>query len=80
MVRNAIVKTLRDNPEGLTASEILDNIDNKHMRRVRDAKHISNLVKGMKNIKKMQMAARAYSEVNAYKVNVYLYDDEGAEI
>ena len=92
-VRRQIEETLRANPDGLTAGQILERLPSK--RNVSDARHLANLLRGMKNIKKrrVKMASRAfYSSTTYYHsgatkhegatwyVNEYYYEDEGAEI
>jgi len=86
-VRNAIAQTLRDNPEGLTATEILEKLDRKKRNKVTNAKHVSTLIRGMKNIH-VKCVAQAVDDasswsnrgLNKYKVNVYIHEEEGAEI
>ena len=75
--RNAILKVLKAHPEGLTAGQICYEANNRH---ITSAKHVSNLVKGMAQIKKMTEKQNIGYEVGSYKVNIYYYDDEGAEI
>jgi len=84
-LRMAIQDTLRQNPDGLTAMQIIEKLPKKNARAVRDGRHISNLMRGMKNIKKRTTAnfeRRTWDNRNEshYKVNQYYYDDEGAEI
>ena len=91
-VRRQIEDTLRANPDGLTAGQILERLPSQ--RNVSDARHLANLLRGMKNIKKrrVKMATNAfYSSTSYYSggtkhqgatwyVNEYYYEDEGAEI
>lgn len=84
-VRQSIVDTLRANPEGLTATEILDRMPQKRRAKVSNAKHLSALIRGMKNIKKQRVHTNVPSEFSTkdltnYQVNLYLYEEEGAEI
>ena len=86
-VRRQIEETLRANPDGLTAGEILERLPSK--RNVSDARHLANLLRGMKNIKKrkVKLGNQPYYVGRGHKmhvatwfVNEYYYDDEGAEI
>jgi len=79
--RDEILLTLKNNPEGLTASEIMDKMNPKKTRSVRNPRHVSNLLKGMKGVKKIHKKRYIKDiETWSYKVNIYYYDDEGAEI
>ena len=78
-VRRQIEDTLRANPDGLTAGQILERLPSQ--RNVSDARHLANLLRGMKNIKKRTVKVSQHHLVgDAYTVNEYYYDDEGAEI
>ncbi len=84
-VRRQIVDTLRANPDGLTAGQILDRLPSQ--RNVSDARHLANLLRGMKNIKKRKVKlghqpfyAAKKNHVATWYVNEYYYDEEGAEI
>jgi len=79
------VQVIRDNPEGITATQIIDKLDEKKKKKVSNAKHISTLLRGIKGVKKMGETGigfgDGYRTTAAYSVNVYYYDeDEGAEI
>lgn len=81
MVRNsrkkaAIINVLRASSEPMTAQQIFDRVSMKHS--IKNARHISVILRGMKNVKKA--VATAYSISNQYPVNTYFYDDEGAEV
>lgn len=79
--RGEILQTLKNHPNGLTASEIMQRMNPKKARGVRNARHISNLVKGMKGVRKIKRGCYIKdTETYSYKVNIYFYDDEGAEI
>ncbi len=78
-LRNAIFATLRENPQGLTASEIIDRLPVKQARKVSTVGHVSNLIKGMKHINKRRISI-ANSHYSTYDVNQYFYEEEGAEI
>ena len=75
--RNAILRTLKEHPDGLTAEGICYNADHRY---VISPKHVSNLIRGMKGIKKMEYKEKIGHDIQSYRVNVYCYDDEGAEI
>ena len=81
--RQAISNTLREKGEPMTAEEIYHSIN---MRKVSNAKAVSNILKGMKNVKviknghKVFMGSRHTAGCTSYRVNTYIYDDEGAEI
>lgn len=83
-VRRQIEDTLRANPDGLTAGQILERLPSQ--RAVSDARHLANLLRGMKNIKKRKVKVSPspfYATgcgYETYTVNEYYYDDEGAEI
>ena len=84
-VRRQIEETLRANPDGLTAGQILERLPSQ--RNVSDARHLANLLRGMKNIKKRKVKlgnqpfyTGAENRVGTWFVNEYYYDDEGAEI
>ena len=86
-VRRQIEDTLRANPDGLTAGQILERLPSQ--RNVSDARHLANLLRGMKNIKKRRVklghqpfyAGKAKENHFAtWYVNEYYYEDEGAEI
>tara|TARA_R100000700_G_scaffold41068_2_gene59459 strand:+ start:10713 stop:10967 length:255 start_codon:yes stop_codon:yes gene_type:complete len=79
-IRRTLLQTLRENPEGLTAIQIMDKLDKKKRAKVSNAKHIGVLLRGLKGVKKMR-EVDIHSDVYRYKVNVYYYDEnEGAEI
>lgn len=51
--RRAIAKVLLANPDGMTASEIIDRLDPNITRQsITDARHVSNLLRGAKGVKK----------------------------
>ena len=87
-VRRQIEETLRANPDGLTAGQILERLPSK--RNVSDARHLANLLRGMKNIKKRRIKlgdqpfyaaeTRVKRTNQTWFVNEYYYEDEGAEI
>lgn len=84
-VRRQIEDTLRANPDGLTAGQILERLPSQ--RNVSDARHLANLLRGMKNVKKRKVKlgnqpfyAGAENRVATWTVNEYYYEDEGAEI
>ena len=82
-VRRQIEDTLRANPDGLTAGQILERLPSQ--RAVSDARHLANLIRGMKNIKKRRVKVSPFpfyrtQHGETYTVNEYYYDDEGAEI
>ena len=81
-VRKAIVQTLRENPEGLTASQIIDRLGPKKSKKIVNAKHVAVLVRGLKGVKKtMSCKMKVRDALHDYTVNVYFYDEEeGAEI
>ena len=72
----AIINVLRASSEPMTAQQIFEKVSMKHS--IKNARHISVIIRGMKNIKKM--LTTAYSISNQYPVNAYFYDDEGAEV
>ena len=74
--RLAIINVLRNANEPMTAQQIFDKMSMKYS--INDARHISVIIRGMKNIKKG--VCTAYSLNNQYPVNTYIYDDDGAEI
>jgi ribosomal protein S3AE len=87
-VRRQIEDTLRANPDGLTAGQILERLPSQ--RNVSDARHLANLLRGMKNIKKRKVKlgnqpfyaaeTRENRTNQTWFVNEYYYEDEGAEI
>ena len=83
-IRRQIEDTLRANPDGLTAGQILERLPSQ--RAVSDARHLANLLRGMKNIKKRRVKVSPLpfyakgATCGTYTVNEYYYDDEGAEI
>jgi predicted Zn-ribbon and HTH transcriptional regulator len=81
-VRQAIVQTLKENPDGLTASQIIDKLGTKKSKRIVNAKHVAVLVRGLKGVKKtMSCKMKKRDALHDYTVNVYFYDEEeGAEI
>lgn len=81
-LRNAIVKTLRENPQGLTANQIIDRLPDRQRKSASNAGHVSNLIRGMKNINKIKVQLRESGSLGggAYTVNQYFYEEEGAEI
>lgn len=78
--RREILMTLKNNPTGLTASEILSKMDIKKTRGVRNARHISMLVKGLKGVRCEKgngfINGRTVEGGYDYKVNLYFYNDE----
>jgi predicted Zn-ribbon and HTH transcriptional regulator len=81
MVRNsrkkaAIINVLRAASEPMTAQQIFDKVTMKNA--IKDARHISIILRGMTNVKKR--IDTAYSISNSYRVNTYYLDDEGAEV
>ena len=84
-IRRALVQVIRANPEGITANQILEQLDPKRKKKVGNAKHISTLLRGVKGVKKSGVTGigfgDGYRTTASYQVNVYYYDeDEGAEI
>ena len=82
-IRSEILRTLKENPDGLTAEQIF----NKKRRRefISNARHIGNLIRGMKEVRKGDVQDRVMDGFNnrtsmSYKVNRYYYDEEGAEV
>ena len=83
--RNEIIRTLKANPDGLTADQILQRMNPKRKKYISNARHISKLIRGMKGIRKGDVRERLSDTLNqygttTYKVNRYYYDEEGAEI
>ena len=77
-VRAAITKTLKDRGEPMTAEEIYHTVNS---RTISNGKAISNIMKGMKNIKVIHNGFRVRAAGHPYNVNTYVYEDnEGAEI
>ena len=74
--KQAIINVLRAASEPMTAQQILDKVTMKNA--IKDARHISIILRGMTNVKKR--LATAYSITNSYRVNTYYLDDEGAEV
>ena len=72
----AIINVLPAASEPMTAQQIFDKVSMKHS--IKNPRHISVILRGMKNVKKM--ITTAYSVSNQYPVNAYFYDDDGAEI
>ena len=79
-LRNAIVKTLRENPQGLTANQIIDRLPDRQRKSASNAGHVSNLIRGMKNITAITSGTATASGGGTYTVNQYFYEEEGAEI
>lgn len=74
--KQAIINVLRAASEPMTAQQIFDKVTMKNA--IKDARHISIILRGMTNVKKR--LATAYSINNSYRVNTYYLDDEGAEV
>lgn len=74
--KQAIINVLRAASEPMTAQQIFDKVTMKNA--IKDARHISIILRGMTNVKKR--IATAYSISNSYRVNTYYLDDEGAEV
>jgi predicted Zn-ribbon and HTH transcriptional regulator len=74
--KQAIINVLRAASEPMTAQQIFDKVTMKNA--IKDARHISIILRGMTNVKKR--LATAYSISNSYRVNTYYLDDEGAEV
>lgn len=74
--KQAIINVLRAASEPMTAQQIFDKVTMKNA--IKDARHISIILRGMTNVKKR--LATAYSITNSYRVNTYYLDDEGAEV
>ena len=74
--KQAIINVLRAASEPMTAQQIFDKVTMKNA--IKDARHISIILRGMTNVKKR--IATAYSINNSYRVNTYYLDDEGAEV
>jgi hypothetical protein len=82
-VRQALVQTLKDNPDGLTASQIIDKLDPKKRRKIVNAKHVAVLLRGLSGVKKSmecKYTNRHSMTPHDYTVNVYFYEEEGGEI
>ena len=73
-LRNAIVKTLRENPQGLTANQIIDRLPDRQRKSASNAGHVSNLIRGMKNINKIKIKLRESGTLGggAYTDNKYI--------
>ena len=87
--RRAIAKVLLDNPNGITAGEILVKLDAKiTLHSIIDARHVSNLLRGAKGVSKESKGAKIIaSNPNtpwktehsaSYKVAVYSVTDASA--
>tara|TARA_R110000851_G_scaffold46344_12_gene112779 strand:- start:4070 stop:4342 length:273 start_codon:yes stop_codon:yes gene_type:complete len=76
--RAAITKTLKEKGKPMTAEEIHYALGNKS---ISNGKAVSNIIKGMKNVKVIQKGFRVRQASHPYDVNTYVYEDnEGAEI
>lgn len=85
--RRAIAKVLLDNPEGITAGEIIVKLDPKvSLHSIIDARHVSNLLRGAKGVTKQSKGARIttanpntpWKQINSYRVAVYSVSDAAA--
>tara|TARA_R100000458_G_C8265505_1_gene240608 strand:- start:583 stop:906 length:324 start_codon:yes stop_codon:yes gene_type:complete len=64
--RRAIAKVLLANPHGITASEIIDRLDPNITRQsITDARHVSNLLRGAKGVKKTPKGTAIVKTVDA---------------
>ena len=84
-IRKALVQVIRANPKGITANQIFEQLPQVKKGKVRNAKHISTLLRGVKGVKKAGTTGIGFGDgfrtTASYTVNVYYYDeDEGAEI
>ena len=70
----------------MTATQILERMPSKRRAKVSNAKHLSALMRGMKNITKTnktsanELSDWTTKDLGNYQVNVYLYEEEGGEI
>lgn len=87
--RRAIAKVLLDNPNGLTAHEIITKLDPKiTLHSIVDARHVSNLLRGAKGVhKEPKGGSIIHTHVNqswkidhghSYKVALYSVSDRDA--
>lgn len=83
--RRAIAKVLLEFPDGLTASEIIDKLDPNITRQsITDARHVSNLLKGAKGVKKISKGSKIVKAVTDFNITsasyrVALYEVVDAE-
>ena len=82
-IRSEILRTLKANPDGLTAEQIFNKM--KRQKFISNARHIGNLIRGMRGVRKSDVRERVVDGFNnvttaSYKVNRYYYDEEGAEV
>ena len=82
-IRSEILRTLKANPDGLTAEQIFNKMKRKKF--ISNARHIGNLIRGMRGVRKSDVRERVVDGFNnvttaSYKVNRYYYDEEGAEV
>ena len=69
--RRAIAKVLLANPNGITASEIIDRLDPNITRQsITDARHVSNLLRGAKGVKKTPKGTAIVKGVNGLERNM----------
>jgi Fe2+ or Zn2+ uptake regulation protein len=69
--RRAIAKVLLANPNGITASEIIDRLDPNITRQsITDARHVSNLLRGAKGVKKTSKGTAIVKTVENLNTNV----------
>ena len=69
--RRAIAKVLLANPHGITASEIIDRLDPNITRQsITDARHVSNLLRGVKGVKKTPKGTAIVKTVESLNRNV----------
>tara|TARA_R100000152_G_C6748701_1_gene172322 strand:+ start:658 stop:954 length:297 start_codon:yes stop_codon:yes gene_type:complete len=86
--RRAIAKVLLANPNGITASEIIDKLDANITRQsITDARHVSNLLKGAKGVTKIPKGGKIQTAVlseqgqtfsTSYSVALYEVSDAKA--
>ena len=82
-IRSEILRTLKANPDGLTAEQIFNKMKRKKF--ISNARHIGNLIRGMRGVRKSDVRERVVGGFDnvttaSYKVNRYYYDEEGAEV
>ena len=82
-IRSEILRTLKANPDGLTAEQIFNKMKRKKF--ISNARHIGNLIRGMRGVRKSDVRESVVGGFNnrttmSYKVNRYYYDEEGAEV
>ena len=74
-LKRMVAKALIGQEQGLTAQEIYGKLNYQALSKIKNPKHISNILKSMKGVVKYNTGVGVKLNGDRYKVNLYKIDD-----